>query len=891
MHPFLSDDTSVTKINGKLCLVRPSRRKVRSSSSYDLGHVLSIGYDLLSEVFDGTAFRMDKDKAEAEAEKISVLHHGPHGRDPNPMAPAMQAPPQPGVYQQGNRQLVLLPKVPTGHGHPPMMHQGHFGYPQQPFMYGGQPQMVPMMGNMGFGSFNSQHDKPAAAAASAATPTSITVTQHLCANCGNLRSKKYQAAHPLEAGDTAPVSFCKKCEREFRSTDSEVEVELPTKKSRRHFRKVQREKNFKKVVYEKVMFPVIHICAQCGNPRSRKYQATHPINAGEAPPVSYCGKCQKEVTSSEDSDPSAGSEGETVTYVNKGRNAHDADRNYYRDRRIKVCVETVGSVFIAAYYELYTDAFKNTLKGTNQHHNLELDGEYGSNASKVMPPKPHLPKLLRELIFGQKVRESTPVEEYIVITDKSIDQGRKKGRQNQRPDKGDGDELPQSPLVVIREPIRRRSSELLPEGARRSRSSARRKTRHGQAQPHSERYEYDSQESSDLDGLAEKAYREYLSDGTPLHERNRSPRRSRHTSPKSQGSRRKVSAEILKEDLSEDSLAKFRETASNRRRERANLPPQNTRSAHPEIQEELSSLRDDEMLVVTERYVYRPQKSTSTVGELREERVDRGRKPRRDSQKLISQNDLAEYFPDEWSRARSRIGRHTNYQRIRPRDLDGAVLPSGQGTSEASVDQQSYHEGLYQLAVHTWTNSNIKPGTNIQPLLPPAPTPPSVSTATSGSVDTYSYSSRDTVEYPSAQRPRVYRNSRLPGEYLPSSDSGSSLGIALPEMPTRQRSPLRTRRDSHRYRPPYVRDANSGGSEGARVSSRSRSRDRVIFYSEGEEEPSDLTANDRIDKRRVAFGPNEVRMISRESLAAEGRRDRDRERERESGINGVRYGN
>ena len=250
MNPFLSDNTSVKRINGKLCIVRPSRRKARRSSSYDLGHVLSIGYDLLSEVFDGIAFRMDKDKAEAEAEKSSVLHHGPNLLDQNPMAPAMQAPPQPGVYQQGNRQLVLLPKVP-GHGPPPMMHQGHFGYPQQPFMYGGQPQMVPMMGNMGFGGFNSQYDKPAPAAASVATPTSITVTRHLCANCGNLRSKKYQAAHPLQVGDTAPVSFCRKCEKEFRSTDSEVEIELPTKKSRRHYRKIQRERNIEKVVYEK----------------------------------------------------------------------------------------------------------------------------------------------------------------------------------------------------------------------------------------------------------------------------------------------------------------------------------------------------------------------------------------------------------------------------------------------------------------------------------------------------------------------------------------------------------------------------------------------------------------------------------------------------------------
>ncbi|KAL5347132.1 hypothetical protein ACLOAV_007439 [Pseudogymnoascus australis] len=893
LSPFMSDDISVGRINGKLCLVRPSRRKVRSSTSYDLGRVLSIGYDLLSEVFDGTAFRMDKDKAEAEAEKSSVLHHTHDQKPmaPNPMAPMMQSPPQPGVYQQGNRQLVLLPKVPTGHGAPIMMHQGHFSYPQQPFMYGGQPQMAPMTGNMGFGGFNSQYDKPAEATAPVATPTSITVTRHLCANCGNLRSRKYQAAHPLQAGDTAPVSFCMKCEKELRSTDSEVEVELPTSKSGRHYRKVQREKNIKKVVYEKDLFPATHVCAQCGNPRSRKYQATHPINAGEVPPVSYCGKCQKEVTSSEDSDPSAGSEGETATYVTKGRNTHEIERNYYRDRRIKSAATT-------ASWKLHADALKNTSKNTNPRHYLDLDGESGSTASKVMPTKPSFSRLLQELIFGQKVRGSTPMGEYVVVTDKSSDQGRK-GRQNQRYFKADGDELPQSPLVAVREPTKRRSSELLPAPVRRTRSSSRRRTRRGKVQPVSEQYEYDSQEYSDLEGLAENAYRDYLSDGAPLHERDRSPGRSRYRSPKAQGHRRRVSAQALEDYLSEDSLARFRDAASNRRRERASAPPQNVRSAHPRIQEELKNLKDDEMLVVTERYVYRPQKSTSAVGELRDEREDRGRKPHRASQKLISQNDAAEYFPEEWSRTRSRTGRHTTYQRIRPRDLDSAALPIGPGRSEASVDQQSY-EGLHQVIEHILTHANLKSGTDFQSLLPPAPTSPSVSTATSGSVDTYSYSSRDTTEYPPSHEPRVYRPSRLPGEYQPSSESGSSVRAASPRVasPQRsrpQRSPTRTRRGPRRYRSPYVRDTNSGGSEGARASSRSRSRERVVFFSEGGEEPSDLTANDRIDKRRVAFGPNQVRMISRESLAAEGRRnremEREREQERESGIAGRRYEN
>lgn len=487
------------------------------------------------------------------------------------------------------------------------------------------------------------------------------------------------------------------------------------------------------------------------------------------------------------------------------------------------------------------------------------------------------------------------MEEYILVTEKSSDQGRK-GPHNQRYFKGDGDELPQSPLVAIREPIRRRSSELLPAALRRTRCSSRRRARRGKALPPSEHSEYDNHKSSDLEGLAEKAYKDYLSDGAPLHDRDRSPGRVRYRSPKAQGHRRRVPTQILEDYLSDDSLAKFREAASNRRRDRADLPPQSTRSAHPGIQEELKNLKDDEMLVVTDRYVYRPQKTISNVGELRDER---GRKAHRASQKLISQNDIAEYFPEEWSRTRSRTGRHTNYQRIRPRDLDGAALPSGQGSSEASIDQQSYHGDLYRVIDHGKANGNVYSGTNIRPPLPPAPTPPSISTVTSGSADTYSYSSRDTAEYPPANEPHAYRPSRLPGEYQPSSDSDSSpragsSRVNSPHISRPQLSPTRTRRGSRRYRPPYVRDANSGGSEGARASSRSRSRERVVFYSEGEEEPGDLTANDRIDKRRVAFGPNQVRTISREPLAAEGRRERmEREsaREREFGVTSMRYGN
>lgn len=98
-----------------------------------------------------------------------------------------------------------------------------------------------------------------------------------------------------------------------------------------------------------------------------------------------------------------------------------------------------------------------------------------------------------------------------------------------------------------------------------------------------------------------------------------------------------------------------------------------------------------------------------------------------------------------------------------------------------------------------------------------------------------------------------------------------------------------------------MRDANSGGSEGVVVVSRSPSRERAAAAAYGfEEDPAEQTANDRIERRRVSFGPDQVRMISRESVATAGdglpgARSRvgrgGRERDREYGYTGERYGN
>lgn len=44
-----------------------------------------------------------------------------------------------------------------------------------------------------------------------------------------------------------------------------------------------------------------HTCGNCGRLRSRRYYAEHPINPGEIPIQEFCGKCQKDATSTSSS--------------------------------------------------------------------------------------------------------------------------------------------------------------------------------------------------------------------------------------------------------------------------------------------------------------------------------------------------------------------------------------------------------------------------------------------------------------------------------------------------------------------------------------------------------------------------------------------------------------
>ena len=48
--------------------------------------------------------------------------------------------------------------------------------------------------------------------------TTITITKHICAHCGRLRSRKYHQQNPIMPGETPVPSFCRKCQKDASST-------------------------------------------------------------------------------------------------------------------------------------------------------------------------------------------------------------------------------------------------------------------------------------------------------------------------------------------------------------------------------------------------------------------------------------------------------------------------------------------------------------------------------------------------------------------------------------------------------------------------------------------------------------------------------------------------
>jgi hypothetical protein len=219
----LDSSTYVTKVNGKLVVVRERRERLRD-----------LCLDLLREAFGKYSRRKMKScskkqegkKVQAQNPTATPVQNVPTPELYNPntslIGPtpvqSIMGPmgPQPGVYRFGNRQLALLPLNPQG---------GPAIAPQTGYLYTSSPWMFPQASNINAFNFPPNGVDPRQFIINSAPPgesagqPSVTVTKHVCAECGKLRSRKYQHENPLKSGETPFPAFCKKCQKDVTSTE------------------------------------------------------------------------------------------------------------------------------------------------------------------------------------------------------------------------------------------------------------------------------------------------------------------------------------------------------------------------------------------------------------------------------------------------------------------------------------------------------------------------------------------------------------------------------------------------------------------------------------------------------------------------------------------------
>jgi hypothetical protein len=234
-----------TKVNGKLVMARSKRKDTAAD----------IAADLLGEAFGGPRAKIVRKRAKSvdQLPAPTLIGGGPN-MTPQPViysSPIPQytfsqqgvAQPMLQVLQYPNQPPAFLPS-PTEKDLDQLKRiDAHFNKVL------GKPASRESMGHK---------EKPVEKVEEA--KTTITITKHVCANCGRLRSKKYHHDHPIKDGKQPAPAFCKKCQRDASSTSCSSRGSTVREKKRKSKTKSKSKKHHYKVMFLSVSeIPVAEI--------------------------------------------------------------------------------------------------------------------------------------------------------------------------------------------------------------------------------------------------------------------------------------------------------------------------------------------------------------------------------------------------------------------------------------------------------------------------------------------------------------------------------------------------------------------------------------------------------------------------------------------------------
>jgi hypothetical protein len=203
----------LTKVNGKLVMAREKRPKTRT-----------IALDLLGEAF-GSKTRLIRTRTKSLDKPGPLLIGGvPYVPQQQIIHPPYTTP----LPQQAFSTQNLIPYAPQPAFILPNPSQQDINQLHQ---------MQAHFGKMyGHGALNNNQNGKIEV-----TTTTITVTKHICAGCGRIRSKKYHHDHPLKEGEKPEPDFCRRCQKDTSSTDSDGE----SRERKKEGKKLKHKKNHK----------------------------------------------------------------------------------------------------------------------------------------------------------------------------------------------------------------------------------------------------------------------------------------------------------------------------------------------------------------------------------------------------------------------------------------------------------------------------------------------------------------------------------------------------------------------------------------------------------------------------------------------------------------------
>ncbi|KAH8674559.1 hypothetical protein BGZ60DRAFT_513925 [Tricladium varicosporioides] len=233
----------LTKVNGKLVMARAKRDKTAD-----------VSFDLMGEVFGANKISTIRKKAESVSASsspppplfIGGIPYLP--QHPLQTAPMLQPPFPPPTPTQP---FYIIPPPPP---QPPVpLQMPHV--PQGPYYPPCPPQPTPQdfrnlkQFDAHFNRYvvekSEVKTKPPNKVAAEEAKTTITITKHICVNCGRVRSKGYHKDHPLRDGDRPVPAFCRRCQRDASSTSSGSRGKKDEEKNPRGKKKKKKKKHKK----------------------------------------------------------------------------------------------------------------------------------------------------------------------------------------------------------------------------------------------------------------------------------------------------------------------------------------------------------------------------------------------------------------------------------------------------------------------------------------------------------------------------------------------------------------------------------------------------------------------------------------------------------------------